>query len=194
MSGTFPTEPSPAAVDLSGDSAVTVSTSSSGKRQARKSAGHLWMAALSWSIMPRAALAPIFAFANAQDGSFDSFQIVLPNYATPLGTGAGSPVSGSAAAGASSVSSSGWTGVGDYLKAGDILKFANHSKVYMCTADVNSGSLTVEFKPALIASVSGTSIIVNNVPFTMSLDDDVLDWKGSAPNLAKISMKMKESL
>lgn len=194
MSGTFPTDPGPATVVLDSKQPAIVSRSVSGKRQARISGGHLWAAEFTWSRTPRALLAPIYAFVNAQKGGFGSFNIVLPNYATPNGSGSGSPIAGSASVGATSISSSGWSGVGDYLKQGDVLKFSSHDKVYMATKDVNSGSTSIEFVPPLIAAVSGGSITVNDVPFTMSLDGDVVRWKGSAPNLATVSLRMTEAL
>lgn len=194
MSGTFPTDPSPATASLDGKQIVTADKAWSGQGQARIVGGHLWTIAMAWSLMRRDMLAPIFAFANKQRGRHGSFEIVLPNYAAPVGTGAGSPVAGSASAGATSISSSGWTGVGDYLKAGDIFKFSNHSKVYMSTKDVNSGSTSIDFIPELTTAVSGGAITVNNVPFTMSLDDDIIQWKGSAPNLAVVSLSMTERL
>ena len=192
MSGTFPVTPEPATVNLIGNHPATISISSSGKRQARKTAGHLWRAEFAWPRLPRAEIAPIYAFVNAQQGAFGSFQVVLPNYSSALGSG-GSITAGSASAGATSIGSSGGAG-GDYIKAGDILKFNNHSKVYMATKDVGSGSTTIDFIPALITAVSGGSITVNNVPFTMFLDGDITEWKGSAPNLARISLKMIEAI
>ena len=194
MSGTFPTDPGPATVALDSNQPAIVDRSVSGQRQARLTGGHLWSAVITWTKARRDMLAPIYAFANKQIGGYGTFTIVLPNYADPVGTGAGSPVAGSASAGATTISSSGWTGAGDYLKAGDILKFSSHSKVYQSTKDVNSGSTSIDFIPPLISAVSGGAITVNNVPFTMSLDGDIVKWKGSAPNLATISLSMTEAI
>jgi len=199
MSGTFPTDPAPATVTLNGLQPTIVRIAESGKRQSRIGGGHLWKAKFSWSRMTRDMLAPIFAFANLQRGRFGSFQIVLPNYAVPNGVATGSPQVLAGTKGSTFAYTSGWTSnITGILKAGDVIKFANHSKVYMVNADVDSdgsGNGTVLVTPPLIESlVYGQVVTVNDVEFTMSLDDDVLDWKGSAPNMAIISLGMTESL
>lgn len=200
MSGVFPTDPGPATVALSSNQPTAVDYAESGKSQSRIIGGHLWKAKLSWSRMLRETLSPIFAFATFQRGRLGSFQIVLPNYATPNGVGTGTPlVVGAHTAGDTSISTDGWTASQTgILKAGDVLKFANHAKVYMITSDTNSdggSASTLSITPPLIDDlVDNEAITVSDVEFTMSLDDDVVDWKGSAPNLATISVNMTESL
>jgi hypothetical protein len=84
------------------------------------------------------------------------------------------------------------------MKAGDVIKFASHSKVYMVTADGDSvagGAVTLSIVPPLIDALADNEVVtVSNVQFTMSADDDVITWKGSAPNLASMSLNMTESL
>ena len=67
-------------------------------------------------------------------------------------------------------------GITGILKAGDLIKFANHSKVYMITADRNgSGFLT--FYPGLVAAVINNEVITyNNVPITARLANDVQEF------------------
>ena len=199
MSGTFPTDPAPASVTLEGKQPTAVSFSESGKSQARIIGGHLWASKFSWSTMTRGMLSPIFAFVNQQRGRFGTFQIVLPNYAVPNGVWGGAvSVVGAHAAGSESIAMTGFNPNSSFVvKAGDIFKFASHSKVYMAIADENSigNEATINIIPPLIQAVADTEAITfNDVPFTMSFDDDVILWKGSAPNMATISVDMTESL
>jgi hypothetical protein len=67
----------------------------------------------------------------------------------------------------------GFTGA---LKAGDVFKFANHSKVYMATAD-RSGTGSLSFQPALVSAVSDNEAIAHNdVQFTVRLANDVQEY------------------
>ena len=200
MSGTFPSDPSPATVTLDSNQPTAVDYSESGKRQARILGGHLWKAKFSWSKMTRDMLAPIFAFALSQRGRLGSFQIVLPNYATPLGVATGTPlVVGIHTAGDEAVSVDGVTiSTTGIMKANDVLTFSSHSKVYMMTADADSdatGAVTLSITPPLIEDLADNEVItVHDVEFTMSFDDDITSWKGSAPNLVTLTANMTEAL
>jgi hypothetical protein len=65
------------------------------------------------------------------------------------------------------------------FKAGDFLKFASHSKVYMVVEDVTSSSnaatVTIE-PPLLIALVNDSVVTYDNIPFTVSLTTDVQEF------------------
>jgi hypothetical protein len=78
-------------------------------------------------------------------------------------------------AGATSITLGG-TGTGT-LKAGDFIKFANHDKVYMVVADqadISTGTLTIE--PPLTTAVSSSTIVYDNVPFTVYLTNDIQEF------------------
>ena len=62
------------------------------------------------------------------------------------------------------------------LKAGDFIKFASHTKVYMVVADVTSSSnaATVTIEPPLIADITNDSAVTyDDVSFTVHLTGDV---------------------
>ena len=124
--------------------------------------------------MTRAEFMPVYAFILAQNGQFETFQFVPPVVGSTSGTATGTvTTSGSASIGATSVTLTGLTGV---LKAGDYIKFANHTKVYMLMAD-RSGNGSVAIQPPLIATVgSGQGVTYNNVPFTVRLNNDVQQY------------------
>jgi hypothetical protein len=80
-----------------------------------------------------------------------------------------------ASAGATSITLGG-TGTGT-LKAGDFIKFANHDKVYMVVADqsdISTGTLTIE--PPLTTAITTSTIIYDNVPFTVYLTNDIQEF------------------
>jgi hypothetical protein len=98
-----------------------------------------------------------------QKGGAETFQIVIPNISENSGTAASATTSAAGAIGDESIAIT-MTGT---VKAGGMVKFASHSKVYMIVSDL-SGSGTLEFAPPLIAAVGiTTAVTVDGVPFTV---------------------------
>ena len=65
------------------------------------------------------------------------------------------------------------------FKAGDFIKFASHTKVYMVVADVqaSSNASTVTIEPPLIETVADDSVVTyDNVPFTVYLTNDIQEF------------------
>jgi hypothetical protein len=114
---------------------------------------------------------PVFAFVMSQQGQLGTFTIVPPVIGNANGDVSGTVlVNGATNAGAVSVPIDGISGT---LKAGDFIKFANHSKVYMVTADL-TGAGNVSIEPALVANVADNEAITfDSVPFTMRLRNDI---------------------
>ena len=198
MSGTFPTSPAVSEIKIVSDQPIFNSLAESGKRQARYAGGHLWEMDLTFPVMTRAEFAPIDGFIMSQRGSAGSFQYVPPNKATPIG-GWGSSVSvvGAQVAGISSMPMTGFNpNASAVVKAGDIFKFAGHSKVYMVVADADStgNDATLNFEPLLVSSVADLELITFlNVPFTVFVDD-ILEYKVSRQSFYTYTVKLKESL
>jgi hypothetical protein len=91
----------------------------------------------------------------------------------------------------------GWTtGVTGILKAGDVLKFASHAKVYMVTDDVNSdggGLATVPIEPPVTQEVvTDEAVTVNDVPFTCMLSAENNEYSVSGPLLYTYSLSLLE--
>lgn len=198
MSGTFPTSPSPKALELINDQPIISSVSRTRRSQRRITAGHLWLIKASYPSMFRAAISPLFAFSAKQRG--DSFQITLIDKNTPQGAGTGTPlVQGAVVAGTSSIPIDGWTfSITGILKAGDILKFANHTKVYMVEDDVNSdgaGLANISITPPLIeALIDNEAVTINNVPFTVTFKDGVHRWKTTNPEISTYTIDLIEAV
>lgn len=201
MSGSLPTTPSFSEASLIHNQPVVVSKSESGKRQSRIVSGHLWEITANYPAMTRGEFAPIYAFAISQRGAYDSFTITLPQFNTPQGVATGTPlVNGSHAADVSIIDTDGWTNnTADIIKAGDLIKFASHAKVYMATADANSGATTgpasISIEPPLIETLSDNEVVtVNNVPFTVAFKNAPQEFKTRAPNLSKFALDLVEAL
>ena len=179
MSGTLPTSPAPRSLQLTSVYANKISFAQSGKRQVRQDGGHLWRVQVSYAPMTKAQFRPIFAFLHAQEGGFGAFSAVLPDYATPRGIATGSPVVSGGSQVGTMINLTGFTAsTTGIMKAGDLIKFAGHSKVYMVTADANSavaGATTLTIFPPLIASPADAEVVtVSSVPFTLMLDSQEL--------------------
>ena len=116
----------------------------------------------------------LMAFIMKQRSGKENFTIIPPEVEDARGTASGTP-HGTASAGDTSITLGG-TGTGT-LKAGDMIKFSNHSKVYMVVADqsdISTGTLTIE--PPLTTAVSSSDITYDNVAFTVHLTNDVQEF------------------
>jgi hypothetical protein len=192
MSGTYPASPEASSIKISSLKFNLMSESLSGRRQVRGIGGQRWALTASYNPMTRADFMPVFAFIVAQNGQFETFTFVPPIVGTTAGTGTGTVTTNtSVAIGATTVSLTGLTGS---LKAGDYVKFANHTKIYMLVAD-RVGAGTVEIQPPLVAAVaSGQGVTYNNVPFTVRLNNDLQQYSLSGFELYTYEVDLVEAL
>ncbi len=175
----YPTTPAPHSVTRSSFTPTLISVAHSLKRQVRARGAHRWSFVLKYKPMRRASAALLDAFLMAQRGQYVSFLFVPPVYGSSSGTVSGTvTVNGAHSAGVASVSITGLTGT---LKAGDMIKFAGHTKVYMLTAD---GTTTLTIQPPLSSAlVTAEAVTYNNVPVTVALASDSFDSTMTPANL-----------
>lgn len=173
MSGTLPTTPKFQSMTMSSERTVTMSTSLSLRTQARDLGGHRWTFRLTYPPMTRSDFAPVDAFIESQAG-IDTFTITSMPVADALGTPTGTvQTSGTASLGAKTVSVSGLSGT---FKAGSLIKFATHDKVYKLTAD-RAGAGAITFEPGLrLALSAGVAVTYNDVPITVRLSGPVQEY------------------
>jgi hypothetical protein len=158
-----------------------------------------------YSNMTAREFGPVQAFLARQFGSFESFQIVLPEISFPKGANyafIGTPQvaleGGSLAAGTLEFPTNGYSGASktEVLRAGDFIKFANHDKVYMIAENVNTNSsleATVRITPGLTQTVpNGTLLTTTSVPFTVCLDEFQQEYAVSYGGMTTMSLKMRE--
>lgn len=182
MSGAFPTTPIANAIRIKNNQTTIVSTSISGRRQARQLQNQRWEMTVSFPPMTRTNFAPIFAFINSQRGRKESFTYTPPIIDDALGTETGSVlVNGVHAVGDTTIAMDGFAGDGaGRFKAGDYIKFASHDKVYMVVSDVTSSSnaATVTIEPPLTTALADNSAVTyDSVPFTVALKNDAQEFQ-----------------
>jgi hypothetical protein len=200
MSGTFPSSPAPRDVAISSNQNTIVTTTASGRRQARQIDGQKFRLRIRFPVMTRAEFAPINAFIMKQRSQMESFQYVPPTIDDSLGVASGViSVNGAVSAGATSCSIDGManstTGV---FKGGDYFRFTGQNKVYMVVADVNSngsGAGTLTFEPPLRANISDNTVLIySNVDFTVGLTGDIQEFVIGTENYFQYEVDLIEVL
>ena len=176
MSGTFPISTAKfQTLGIKSMQNTIISKSASGKKLARQIDGQRWGFTARIITAKRSDVyGELMAFIVKQRSGKENFTVVPPEVKNARGTASGIPT-GTASAGATSITLGG-TGTGT-LKAGDFIKFANHDKVYMVVADqsdISTGTLTIE--PPLTTAISASTIVYDNVPFTVYLTSDMQEF------------------
>ena len=170
----YPTDPEFEAIDVRLNYNNVRSQTRSGRTQVRNIGAALWSFTAKYSSLTRAQMAPIYAFLAGTQGGTDSFSITPPVISDSTGNATGAlRVNGAHSAGDNTVAMDGISGT---VKAGDFIKFDNHTKVYMVVADFSSGTMTIE--PALHeAVINNEEVFFDSVPFTMRVARDVQQFK-----------------
>ena len=203
MSGACPTSPFPAKVSIRSRDRNLASSAMSGKKYSRAFGVHLWELDAVYPPMSRADFDTIYSFALSQSGTYGTFTFAAHDRRTPRGSASGSPYGAPVISGASQTGKSiNITGVPisttGYLLPGDLVLLPGATKVYMITASVDSdgsGNATLTLNANVVASPTNSSAItVLNVPFTVSLVDDIQELYTDQPNIYQYTMKMIEAL
>jgi hypothetical protein len=200
MSGTFPSSPAPRDVAISSNQNTIVTTTASGRRQARQIDGQRFRLRVRFPIMTRAEFAPINAFVMKQRSQMESFQYVPPTIDDALGVASGViSVNGAISAGVTSVAIDGMANsTSGVFKAGDYFRFTGQNKVYMVMADVSSngsGQGTLTFEPPLRANVADNAVLIySNVDFTVGLTGDIQEFNISTENYFQYEVDLIEVL
>ena len=197
MSGTFPTSPGFSALSFENNRPTLVNTSLSGRRAVRQIGSQYFTFTVSMPPMNQNDAMDIFAFLQKQKGSFETFQIKIPlqNRGAEKSSTAVKVV-GSHSAADSTIALDGFaastTGV---LKAGDLIKFAGHTKVYMVQSDIDSdgsGAATVSIEPGIVSTLADNEVVTMNQPdFTVYLVSDVV-YQADRNSIFNISFDVRE--
>ena len=206
MSGTFPTTIKPSSLSLQDNRPNLINQSVSGKRVTRKYGSQFFTLDITLPPLSKDDAMDVFAFLKKQQNSFDKFDFTYP--ITNRGanrTQTDIVVNGSHSVGDNTIALSGFdASTSDVLKAGDVIKFANHDKVYMVTKDnsdppVNpssdgSGDATVTIEPSIIATLANSEAVTVDQPtFKVYLDSDVL-YTTNTSGLFSISFSLRECI
>ena len=180
MSGAFPISTSKfETMGFSSIQSTIISKSISGKKLSRTIDSQRWAFTISIITSTRStAYGELMAFIVKQRSGKENFTIIPPELEDARGNETGSVlVNGNQSAGDTTIAKDGFAGVGaGRFKAGDLIKFASHDKIYMVVTDVTSSSnaATVTIEPPLIADIAiDSAVTYDNVPFTVHLTNDV---------------------
>ena len=181
MSGQLPTSPVFNAMNFKSEVNTLVSVSDSGRRFARQIDNQKWKFTCSYKLLTRTEFAPILAFITKQRGQKETFTVIPPKIKDALGSETTTiSVNGSHTAGDTTIAIDGFNAdSAGSLKAGDFIKFQNHSKVYMVVADVtpSSNAATVTIEPPLIEALANDETVTyDDVPFTVYLESSVQQY------------------
>ena len=176
MSGTFPTDPNFRALQFKDNRPILLNQTLSGKKSARQIGAQYFSFTVQMPPLQQTKAQEIFAFLQKQKGGFENFTIGAP--LDNLGASKSETdilVNGVHAVSDNTIAMDGFSQTTGALKAGDLIKFANHSKVYMVESDVDAsgGAATVTISPNLVAALADNeAVTVNKTSFTVYLSND----------------------
>ena len=189
MWATWPTTIGFRSVDFEAVTSTRVTETQSGRALRLATANSKWGVKLVYPRVMPDDFRAIQAFATLAQGSLNNFDITLPNISYTRG---GYPnqtmyVTAAKAIGSTQIDITSDAGTNiTVLKAGDVVKFENHSKVYMVTADtvLDGASVgTLNITPGLQTAIEddsaggNTQVIVDAVPFRMFINGDQQAFK-----------------
>ena len=198
MSGQFPTSPNFRSLNFKDNRPTLLNQTLSGKKQVRQIGSQYFSFTVQMPPLQQEKAQEVFAFLQKQKGSFGDFTIVAP--LDNLGAGKAETdiqVVGSHTSGDATIDLDGFA-VNQLgaLKAGDLIKFANHSKVYMVrdTADsLSAGQMTLSIEPNLVASLADNEAVTVNKPsFTVYLENNEIMYSTDASGFYSISFDVRE--
>lgn len=196
MSGAFPTDPNFRSLQFKDNRPILLNQTLSGKKSARQIGSQYFSFTVQMPPMKQTKAQEIFAFLQKQKGGYENFTIAAP--LDNLGASKDETdivVNGVHAVSDNTIAIDGFSQTTDALKAGDLIKFAGHSKVYMVESDVDAsgGAATVTISPNLVAALADNEAVTVNKPsFTVYLESDEITYTTDASGLYSISFDVRE--
>ena len=199
--GFFPVETGFQTVNFKQQNQTKRTSTQSGRIVRATNSITLWAGTLRFPPMTVVESKGVQAFVARCQGSLNEFDLIIP---TISDTSSAYPnqntyVYTDASAGATSVSVQSDVTSDTILKAGDIIRFHNHTKVYMVTEDVvvgGSGLGTINFAPNLVVDVpfdsAGYTIETNQVPIRMILSNDLQEFNYRTDDLVGYEIDVQE--
>ena len=200
MSGAFPTTKKPRVFNFASNRPNNTAYTLSGKRSVKQFSAQYFSFSVQMPPMNQADFQAFYAFLVKQQGSFQTFTFEYPldNQGADKGE-TDILVNGALAIGSTTIAMDGFnastTGV---LKAGDFIKFANDTKIYMVTADADSnasGEADISIEPPLQdAVVDNEAVTVNKPSFKVALMQDDVLYTTDASGFFSLSFDVREVL
>ena len=195
MSGQYPTTINFNTLRFTDNRPTLLNQTVSGKKQVRQIGSQYFSFTVQMPPMKQENAQAYFAFLQKQKGSFEDFTIASPldNLgAAKLETDI--QVVGSHVVGDSTIAMDGFTaGQSGVLKAGDLIKFANHSKVYMVSSDADYDTAAIVISPPLMTALTdNVAVTVNKPLFTVYLENNEITYSTGANGFYSISFDVRE--
>jgi hypothetical protein len=200
MAGAFPTTKKPKTINFMSNRPTSTAYTLSGKRSTKLFGAQYFTLAVEMPFMKQNEFQEYYSFLVAQKGGFETF-----TFEYPLDNqGADKDqtdilVNTSQSAGDNTIAMDGFSvSTSNVLKAGDLIKFNGHDKVYMVTADASSGTLgesTVTIEPPLQSNVANNEAVTVNKPsFKVALVQDDVLFTTDASGFFALSFDLREVL
>lgn len=199
--GNFPTTPGFQSVRLNINTTTTNTVALSGRRIRSAVGTTVWSATAVFPPMTTTEFRPIFAFITECRGSLNSFDVIFPEVSessmaskTHTITVASDTVGGSTEIPVTATTSDG----DEIVKVGDMIRFSNHSKVYMVKETLiedSAGTQFMKITPGLTQGIStGNTIQYDNVQFRMTLENDVQEISVGTEKLYRYEIDFIEEI
>ena len=196
MSGQFPTDPNFRSLVFTDNRPILLNQTLSGKKSARQIGAQYFSFTVQMPPVDQLKAQEIFAFLSKQKGGFENFTIAAPlNNKGNSHSETDILVNGATSAGASAVPMDSFSHTNHALRAGDLIKFAGHTKVYMVQDEVTAsgGSATVNIQPNLVANVADNEAVTTNKPlFNVYLANDEIRYTTDISGFYNISFDVRE--
>lgn len=192
----FPSVPF-TSMEIRNNTPTIISTSISGLENRTQVATQYWSFTANFNNIEDSQRRQIMGFLMSKRGSFNAFTIALPEpFKDSSGTYLTSPISSITvgAAGATTITATGVSSNALILRAGDFIKFGNHNKVYMVTANATSVGTTVNINiwPAVRTSVVGSSLTHKNVEMYVRCSQDQISFNSDPKLLTTMDLDFVE--
>lgn len=197
-SATLATDIGFTAVNFKQSNITKITQTASGRSIRLSNATTLWQGTLQFVPGTQAEYRPIQAFFAKARGPLNDFFVQIPGVSNFIGTDGSSTltVNAAASAGATSItiSVSGGTSV---IQAGNVIKFANHNKVYMVVTTVTaaSGNNTFVIEPPLVqACPLTTAVTYKDVSFTVFATNELQEFQYTNDGLVAYRVDIQETI
>jgi hypothetical protein len=203
MSTNYPTSPSFQAVDFQLNSPGLATESFSGKLRRVSIGTQYYTFAVRYPNMTARDFGPVAAFISRQRGSFFAFDIVLPSISFSKGQNyafINDPQTVSAQALPVGTTVIPLNNLGsdkqEIMRAGDLVRFLNHNKVYMLAENLNSnvaGEGTMTLTTGTLSPLPiGTKFISTAVPIRAVLEDFQQEYNVTFGGITTMELRMRE--
>ena len=188
----YPTNPPFSAINLQSINRNVTSETKSGRMQVRSTGSQQWAFTAQYTTLTKAAFMPVYAFCVSQGGQLGTFEVIPTEISSSRGDISGTmQTSETGELNETQLNVDGFSGT---IKAGDFVKFNNHSKVYMVTSDL-TGNGVLNITPGLKETVPDNTIVIyDNVPFTMRLSNDIQEFDVNGKDLFDFEVDLIEVL